>query len=825
MPIDLEYENDNGDTYAVRRNIAGFWISEAAPEPKLYSTTFNLSDNINGVVTLKIDGNAGDWLQIDNARLFGAGIVDDSYKLSVHDFNTETISGDPQGYQEIAEFPNDVSSLMVPVNEFMTYSAFNTILYKMYENYEYLVAKGQYINVPPNALSFRYGHSTYPEYSSFGEVWQQLDSGNYAFWDYDEVMNVDNVVASLTFMVHSIGNTIIGSYVTSGSNPDEYEREHYIYGNDTFNNIIALDIDSSQLVWVLDENPDNTSKIGVFRFNEGWKYINTLEGKSISDPAYIKNPTDLKINNGNVYITGLDSDNKGVIKKFTESGSYLGEIVLGEIAIESIAITNNYIIGLYENRFYIYDHSFNKINIVDLDEKITEFYFTDQSHIPSTITKLSNNIDDFFFYGIAHNMVYKFNESGGIIESFGETAVNYLNTSSVSVARSSKPISDIYHDANYNLYVASEFDIIKYLDRIELGSRILDDLSFNIDSSQWTVDDINVTSDEHTTAWVYNRVFDRIYDNLATYRLALQGSLVLVSTSTFEQVNIDNFTPSNYTSLPYAKGDINIGINELHCEGSINRCILKLHECFDVCRELLNIRETVVDPNSLILNSLVLVDYDAQKIGDTYYYETGTLITSFDFIWSDNIPYRDDSKLSATLTFDSIHKTFLSKYPTPTTYTDIRTLNSGDHSWELEESYGGVTKSKTVNIKWGSSIFAGTLPDVPEHPLPADIITQPNLQISFINSPLYTTLLIDIRQSDQRRFYIAVPADDYDAGHISLRHDLYPHQTEYIFSGDNKYELIMTNNVRYYIFIGPNGQNPVYVPGIDQLAFTIVRGN
>lgn len=840
MAVDLQYIGSDGKEYVLYLNSEGFWESIENVYPSQYQNNFTASD-ISNTNLLFEQSSLGGWFQIDEVYL-ATSLVGDTYTIDVQEYD-DALSGNPQLYHETSQFPNPLADVLVPVNEYMSHTAFNSVLGKLQENYEFLLDKGRYLSVPPNYISFRYGPSNYPEYAASGDVWQQLDNGLSEYWEYDNSLSADNVAGTSTAMIFSTsgvnGDQLIAVPVDGGVVPAQYDRDYYIFGDDTFDSIIALETDENEYIWALDNRSGASGRIGIFNFeNNIWKYVSSWYSSVSTNSKYFQNPTDLKIKDERVYVS-CDRMSGGVECRIHDlGGSYVGSAYHEDLtSIESMAITDSYIIALFNNAFYKFDiDTFDFVEKVDLTDQIFSYDYITHGYTSSTVTRLANNSNGIFFYGISGNLIYKFGESGSSLESFGETVVNHMNSSlGATVTSYIKPVSDVYHDTNFNLYASSVQDVVKYFDRVQIYNRLLDDVSFNVDDYIRQLSENSVDKDENTTAWVYNKIFDRILDNLTLYRVALKGSLALISTKTFEKVVVNNFTPSQFAELPYNKGDISVGINELHCEGALNRCIRQLHECYQTCLDLLNIRATGLDPDSLVIDSFTLESQVApsplaQFIDGVYYFDELRPVTSFEFAWDDGIVYRSDPKLRAYLSVDAGTEISLPILPTPNYYTDsASSFTSGSHTWTLRETYGPIERTEDLTVDWNTRIYYGTYPDGGAI-TDTDVLTATGsiIRPTFDNE-------IDVDVSNGKRFFIAIPSTEYNPALSAEARDVklyHPDYSEMLYdflplSGtlvpinnfDNGYGDIGT-----YQVITPNEYGSIYESGITEIKFRLTRG-
>lgn len=900
MSVSLQYTDEYGIIHNLSMDSEGFWQSTEDVEPSQFTATFTATDISDSSLLFEQSAKNG-WFQLDSVFL-GAKTVGDSYFLNVSDDDVE-ISGNPQLYEEISVFPNNLNDILVPINEYLTHTSMNSVLGKINDNFQFLLDKARYLSIPPNYISFRYGPSNYEFYKDLGNVWQQLDNGISSYWAYDTELSASNVAGNSDCMVYSTGgvSVISGAYEISGISatsgifllqdlsatsglgitiideisaisasysvyyesssgvpvitgdkliaiptisavdPIEFDRDYYIYGDDKFHHIISIESDKNGYIWMLDDRVDG-GKVGIFNFyNNIWRYVSSWSSSIIENSKYFSNPTDLKIKGNRVYISCDRISGGQECRIFDLGGSYIGSASYGELSeIESLAITNKYIIALSKNNLYKFDsETFEFTDKINLSEQIFDYDPYGENYKESTIKRLANNSNSIFFYGISNNLIYKFGQSGSVLESFGETVINHMNSTLSGESSYLKPLSDIYHDSDFNLYASSSYDIVKYYDRARIYNRLLEDLSFNIDDYIWELEEIDVDKNENATAWIYNKIFDRILDNLNLFRIALKGSLALVSSSTFEKVVVNNFTKSQFEEFPYSKGDIHIGVNELHCEGALNRCLRQLNECFEVCLRLLNIRAKGIDPDSLIIDSFELVDQidhlpEAEYIAGVYHFDYLRDVTNFSFEWNDRIVYRSDPRLRAYISLDGANEVVLPKSPTPNSYLDTNILNSGTHVWTLRETFGEIEKTANLTILWNKRIYYGVYEDGSSITIDDILSGSESIQGgSIIENEADTDIIIQV--PSEKRFYIAIPYQEYD---ISLSADsrnvklYHPDYSEMLYDyniGDgwsstiNSFITDYGNNGKYFIITPPNWGN-IYNDGITEIKFRLTRG-
>ena len=864
-----------------------FWTFDLSPDPNLYTGTFTADGGDGDLGFKQAKGTGSNWFQVDEVAISRLDTVKDSYDIFVREYpDAEDTNG--QLFNEISEFPNKIGDLLVPINEYATHTSMNDVFGKMGENYNYLIEKSKFLSLPPTALQFRYGKVVSGlGYRADENAWIQDANTMYRYWDYVNLpLKVKNVTANSTKMFYSynigMGSEILVAAVVgvddynplTTNDAIEDDRDFYVFGADKFTDIIALDVLSNGRVILMDKvvlvntdpnNPtsDEFAQFGIFTHEDNWQFediwtadpYNTIFNAS---RTFIK-PTDMKVHDGRVYIAcqGDAINNQSpTIKVMNELGSLLAlypkqtfSDVKYEFAypIESLAITTDRVVALSQGELYMFDKDLRFIERVTFEQEDLEIktYKPDTTgyNYVSQITELANNTNGSFFYGIAGNqrvegepyengnMVFKFGEDGSILESFGETAVNYMNYGDSTTGVQYKPITAIFHDPEYNLYVGSDIDVIKYYDRVQEGTRLLEDLSFNIEDSEWTVDETTVDMDEYSSAWVYNRIFDRILANLNIFRLALKGPIAKIKTKSFEKVTVDNFSYQQYTPLTYTKDEIAVGVNEIHCEGALNRCIRKLHTCFEDSLAYLNYRGDGVDPDILDLTNFRIsnpIGKSVEIIDGSYVYDYGRSINPFTFEWDDTYIHRHDLNLIEIITPPNGNPVKTFGPPVPNQWADPNTYVENSEAgltWTISASYLSYTETQEVNVKWKKRAYFGSMIDS------LDMTTtniNDNATFTSLRDEFDTTYSIPV--SDGYRYFIAIPTEEITDGSFKMLHpDLgweyepEPFGTDTILHYTAKFG---GDAGQYSIFrVGYNtNEGVVYRDGVEEVKFRVLRG-
>jgi len=309
-----------------------------------------------------------------------------------------------------------------------------------------------------------------------------------------------------------------------------------------FSNIKDVCIDSQDKIYILDSN---LSQIFVYNTNitnlkEAPLYTSWGGVGGANSNTKFSYPNDLHIDQlDNVWV--CDTGNS-VIKQYTNTGSWLNTIKDDVFSISpplSLAVDSKsqlHVLTKNGVRVYTYTgellftYSFNEYIDTDTPLKLTSSYNREIIYI-STKTKLLK----FFRNGI-------FN--GYIIQS-----KNYINN-----------ITNMYHDEFRNLLVTVNDRVYLYNDLMTLKH-----LKGTLPNDYWSFNDIAIHENEYIQNWVYTKSFQRLWDNIETFRNTLYYE--------------NNFCKS-YSAPVYDKSKMIIGQNEIVTSTVINRVLGYLWDNF-----------------------------------------------------------------------------------------------------------------------------------------------------------------------------------------------------------------------------------------------------
>jgi hypothetical protein len=164
------------------------------------------------------------------------------------------------------------------------------------------------------------------------------------------------------------------------------------------------------------------------------------------------------------------------------------------------------------------------------------------------------------------------------------------------------------------------FDILAYPNTFEETSyiaKIQDVVSLfkigeGLPSSLWSKDQVLLSKSEMASDLNYNKSFQRMTQNLKTFRSKLISKFV--KATEYTKIGIISYyalSPVAYSSLPALLEDVEnenvgVGVNELHIPQVLNRELTKLYSSIEILRAFLNISDITL-PNVRIDDSGVSV--------------------------------------------------------------------------------------------------------------------------------------------------------------------------------------------------------------------------
>jgi hypothetical protein len=308
-----------------------------------------------------------------------------------------------------------------------------------------------------------------------------------------------------------------------------------------FKNIKNLEFDSTGKLFVLD---GSLNRVVAYDFDitETTPWVKILDwggfGSSNSRNKY-SSPNDLHIDNlDNVWIA--DTGNN-CIKHYTNSGTWIQTIKYFEFTNNTptsiVLDSENRLHALVGNKIIVFSYT---------GEYLFEYILNE--FVDTTPLRLSVNRNREIIYVISSNKVGKYFKNG----AFAGNIVQDKNCA--------QNITSVHQDKNRNVLVTSGEKILKYVDPMRIKQ-----LKGDLPANYWKLNDLLIHKDEYVQDWVYNKAFQRLWDNIEIFRRTL----------IFELDSCQQYVPPVHT-----KDKISIGQNEIVTAASVNRIIDYLWENF-----------------------------------------------------------------------------------------------------------------------------------------------------------------------------------------------------------------------------------------------------
>jgi hypothetical protein len=303
-----------------------------------------------------------------------------------------------------------------------------------------------------------------------------------------------------------------------------------------FRDIRGIAIDSQNKLFVLDGtlnrvasyNVDFTDPVPLDLFLTWGGF-----GTSKSTQGFSK-PNDISIDMfDNVWVA--DTGNK-CIKGYSNTGTWLITIIDSNLRISPpISITTD-----SENNL----HCLTQTGVRVYSQQgafVFEYTFTDTVSEDTKPLKINSNYNKEMIYIVFNNTVARYFRNGVYAGRLIDNKTCATN------------IKDVYQDEYRNTLVVSGDKILKYVDLMELES-----IKSSLPKTYWPLNNLFIHSDEYVQNWVYNKSFQRLWDNIELFR----GSLY------FNETNCKGYKPPTYS-----KEQIVIGQNEIVTSAVVNRSI------------------------------------------------------------------------------------------------------------------------------------------------------------------------------------------------------------------------------------------------------------
>jgi len=465
---------------------------------------------------------------------------------------------------------------LVPPNEWGTADTINRSFRKLITDLEYLSGIAQLYDVPPTEFYGWLGNMV--ELDNTNEFyWRVNQPGLSMYYDQPDqaingsLYNVQGIsvrrVDEVGDNIHIIARDTKVSILSSDFRGTEINYVSAKGVGDDFVNIVAVDTDvnfeTDHRIYMLDKLKN---RVLVYSYNfvlNTWRLL--FDWGGIGGPnAHNKfnGPTDLIVDKYNK-LWLVDRNNR-CIKKFSRTGSWIQTIqsdyFTDQNLPQSVAIADDDTIHVLCT---------NQIVKFSSDGEFIEVYTINELSLNNPI-RIRTCKDGGFFYVLCIDKVLKITQTGELIGIFAD---DYNLT-----------YTDICHDDHRNLYLTTTNSIVKYIDKLTIIN-----LSLDTNNLMWPTSAIFIDRDEYQQDWVLNKSFARLYDNIEVFRRSLLGKFAYtIDDNGIANPIVRGFTPTEYELLPYDKGDIFVGVNELVTVDVFNRCIKQLYESLEAIKRMLD---------------------------------------------------------------------------------------------------------------------------------------------------------------------------------------------------------------------------------------------
>lgn len=468
------------------------------------------------------------------------------------------------------KFPYSKSDIIISPNQISEYNHFNSLIFKLNKNLEYLEDSCKFYDPSPisfdgilgnralSVSSVSYGWTT--DYSLSGYIYDSdldIKSDPLSFRSPKDIA-IEPLSGNYAYVI----NENVFEIILLETGDKIFTRQYKTLG-DNFENLASICCLSDGKIVLLDNQKKSvityTHDINENQLIFEYEWSGAKNNILATINPRLFNPIDMSVDSeDNLYI--LEKD-EVVVKKFTSFGSIIqifdfsSNLENGEFPISCCSDSKGNIHLLLSSSYVLrYNIQTDEIDRLSL----TKF--------PDPI-KIRKSADDEFLYIVFENVIIKITEDDYILAGrFGENLDGNIGFLS------------IFHDSQRNLYVTAYGAIIKYSDYL-----ILRTLNQNLSSDYWPLSSLYINKDEYDQDWVYIRSFSRFYDNLELFRRSLLGKPVFVSTEIegVSAISLQTFLPCEYREFTISRNDMLIGFNEIYSADVFNRVINNTLICMD----------------------------------------------------------------------------------------------------------------------------------------------------------------------------------------------------------------------------------------------------
>lgn len=481
-------------------------------------------------------------------------------------------------------FPYQINQIYIQPNEWGVSDIFNTAIYRLNENLNYLISNTQTINTDTPTVYFGWmGNNSTSQ--NVGIRWFTQSYNK-------EYLNEPN-----------IANDLGQSYFSNLK--DSYETLNYVYALDNNNfrvftseaipqevifsnkkEILNLLVDPSSMavdetethVYICDPPSNRIYKFNI-DINSKVLYIQLDVG---GFGGFDKNnkfnlPTEISYTNKNVFVVDY---NNSCIKQYNKDLSWLYTYKTNELdSDQPISCAAHPTLGL----LYILSQSYT-VYVYDIfsTQLVTSFsvqHANDKTNLKKIVF---DDVGD-FFYILTDTNCYKFTSSSIYINSLSIVSEGLINYNSLKSG------------INKTLIFTSKKCILKCQDVLKILNA-----GGVLPYNNWSLQDLTINSDEFVTDLNYNRALIRMAQNIKAFRDTLNSKFVIVPLKTNTGIIPKlSWTPIDILDLPKLNSDvesenIGVGVNEFNVPQVLNRELKKLYSSLDSLRMFLDVNNSSI---------------------------------------------------------------------------------------------------------------------------------------------------------------------------------------------------------------------------------------
>jgi hypothetical protein len=498
---------------------------------------------------------------------------------------------DPNALRFIEEttltLPYNDQDIMIQPNEWGDADIFNTSIFRLQDNLDYLASNLQTLNTASPTLLFGWLGSNAVNQVD-GIRWYTKDFGS----EYH--LNPSLSISKGTTYFNSIKDAIeindhifvIDSTKFRSFSAGNFAPDINFIGSSDLDSVFLTPIsietnDTGDIIYVADP-PKNK----IYRFDMEYNGYNSVLNYTLNigslgskqDTNKFNSPSELAFGLGNLFV--LDYNNF-CIKEYNPDLNWIHTYSADEL-------DDDQPINIAVHPRFGFLYVLTKSHTVYVFDPLATTYFS-KFFIPQTSSKkivkmIFDEVGD-FLYIIGTNNVYKYSSSGYFISELNlPSGLTYIGGKKSS---------------NRSILLFTEKAIIKLQDILEVHK-----VGEGLPSQYWSKDQLIVDRDELASDTNYNRCLVRMAQNLKTFRNSLNYKLVLATEQT--STNIITY----FASVPIAISDrpifdptiegevLSVGVNELHLPQSINKELIKLYSAVYDLKSFLDITNYNIQSNN-----------------------------------------------------------------------------------------------------------------------------------------------------------------------------------------------------------------------------------